>query len=101
TLEGHQDWIWDMKFSPDGRTLATASKDATVKLWNVSAGAAPMTLHHPQRVNGVAFSPDGSALATADDDTLVRIWNPETGELVESLRGHSAVAECVAFSPDG
>ncbi len=100
-LDGHKDWAWQLAFSPNGRTIASASKDGTARLWNVADGRELATLPHGEWVNWVTFSPDGVRLATADDDKLVRLWNPSTGEKVATLTGHSAVAECATFSPDG
>jgi WD40 repeat protein len=95
------DWVWNIVFSPDGRTLASASKNATLKLWDATDGREMMTLNHPQWVNGAASSPDGTRLATADDDKFVRLWNPLTGQNLSTLSGHDAVVECVTVSPDG
>ncbi|MGH8909783.1 MAG: WD40 repeat domain-containing protein, partial [Egibacteraceae bacterium] len=63
-------------------TLATASADHTVRLWNPATSRQTATLTgHDGDVWAVAFSPDGTTLATASDDHTVRLWNPATGEL--------------------
>ena len=62
-----------MAFSPDGKLLATADADGTVRLWNPASGQAPLASYTGNgAVNGVAFSPDGKLLATADADGTVR-----------------------------
>ena len=61
--------------SPDGKTLATASRDNTVKLWNLQGEQLKTLQGHSNRVNSVSFSPDGKTLATASDDNTAILWN--------------------------
>jgi WD40 repeat protein len=65
-----------MAFSPDGKRLATAATDATVKVWDAQTGQELLTLEgHGGKVNGVAFSPDGHRLASGAADGTVKIWD--------------------------
>ena len=67
-------------FSPDGKLLATADADGTVRVWNPPGGQAPLATYTGiGAVNAVAFSPDGKLLASADADGTVRLWNTATG----------------------
>jgi WD40 repeat protein len=84
-LHGHTGVVRSVTFSPDGKTLASASEDKTIKLWEPRTGLELLTLTgHANWVNGVAFSPDGSTLASACNDGSVRLWR---GQQEDTNRG--------------
>ncbi|MEH1856275.1 MAG: hypothetical protein V7L11_32455 [Nostoc sp.] len=102
TLQGHCDSVYSVAYSPDGRIIASGSKDSTIKLWDVSTGREIYTLKgHFDSVNSVVFSPDGKTFASGSDDTTIQLWDVTTGRQIRTLQAHSACVRSVAFSPDG
>lgn len=101
-LEGHSNSIRSIAVSLDGKTLASASADRTIKLWNLDTQKPIATLSgHSDWVNSVAFSSDGKTLASASRDRTIKLWNLYTQKPIVTLTGHSNSVQGVAFSPDG
>ncbi|WP_406472574.1 helix-turn-helix domain-containing protein [Streptomyces platensis] len=99
---GHTETVESAAFAPDGRTLATASFDHSVKLWDTRSHHLLATLTgHTDAVNTVAYSPDGDTLATASNDRSIKLWDTRSHRLLATLTGHTNMVEGVAYSPDG
>jgi WD40 repeat protein/serine/threonine protein kinase len=101
-MEGHADGILDAAISPDGARAISASKDGTLRVWDVPTGRELRSLvGHKGWVIGVALSPDGKRALSAGDDKTVRLWDVDTGDELCVFKGHTAPARAVAFCPDG
>ncbi|ACC79946.1 WD40 repeat domain-containing protein [Nostoc punctiforme] len=102
TLGGHAKEVQGISFSPDGKMLASASDDNTVKLWDTTTGKEIKTLTgHTNSVLGISFSPDGKMLASASSDNTVKLWDTTTGKEIKTLTGHTNSVLGISFSPDG
>ena len=84
-------------------SIASASLDGTVQLWDASTGATLLTYkyHNGQGIYAVAWSPDGQFIASAGADASAQVWNAADGRLIYTYRGHSGIILAVAWSPNG
>lgn len=102
-LEGHEDSVNIVAFAPDGRTLATASDDGTVRVWEGKTGLPSATLGEKGGpvVGSVAFAPDGRLLASGSGKD-VKLWDASSHSELTALKQHTDTIQSVAFSvPDG
>jgi hypothetical protein len=93
--------VRSLAWSPDGKRLATASDDGTVKVWQVSGGREVCTLMgHTNSVIAVSWSPDGERLASGSSDGTAKVWEAATGRSLLTLKGHTNQVTSVCWSPD-
>jgi WD40 repeat protein len=99
-IDGYLRSVSSIVFSPDGKTLVSAS-GMTVKVWDAESGVARQTLEgHSSWVCTVTFSLDGKALMSASDDGTVKLWDVGSGVELQTLKSHSHSFNAVAFSAD-
>lgn len=102
TFQAHDSIVLNMAYSPDGKTLVTASEDGTVKLWDTATNQVTATLTgHEGPVRAVAFSPNGKYLVTGSQDKTAIVWDLSNNSKKYTLSGQSATITSVAFNPDG
>ena len=99
---GHRDILYDAAFAPDGKTLATAGYDRTIRIWNVADGELLRSIDvHKGAVFDLAWHPSGKVLASASADETVKVWRVSDGIRLDTLNQPQGEQHSVVFTPDG
>jgi WD40 repeat protein len=109
TMKGHTGWVMAVSVTPDGRRAISASRDGTLKMWDMESGGEIHTLKgHTLGVIVVSVTPDGRRAISASEDTTLKVWDMESGSEIRTLEGHYIWFEgvydgfmAVYVTPDG
>ncbi|KAJ3721476.1 TFIID and SAGA subunit [Lentinula raphanica] len=101
-FRGHENPVWDVKWSPLGTYFATASRDRTARLWSTDRiSCLRIYAGHLGDVDCVRFHPNSLYLATGSSDWTARLWDVQKGSCVRVFIGHQGPISNLAISPDG
>ena len=102
-FEGHGDRVNSVAFSPDGKHVASASGDETIRIWEATAGIPGRPLRgHDGAVFVAVYSPDGKTLLSGGvRDKTVRLWDLSTFKVKNVMEGHEDEVHFVGFGPNG
>ncbi|NBF02271.1 hypothetical protein GV819_08190 [Pseudomonas sp. Fl5BN2] len=100
-LIGHDDDIEMAAFSPDGQTIATSSRDHSIRLFNLDGQTLKILQGHTADVISVCWSADGQTLVSSSDDGSIRRWDANTGQQLETIDLGGVETDTVALSREG
>lgn len=101
-VDGHEQSVLAVRYSPTDTLLATGSLDRTIRLWGAkSYSQLKEFTGHSDNIYALCFTPDGRYLASASRDKTARLWNVASGKIVKSFIGHEKGLTTLDISPDG
>ncbi|MCG8652991.1 MAG: WD40 repeat domain-containing protein, partial [Pirellulales bacterium] len=94
----HSDTVLSVRFSADGRSLASSAADKTVRLLDIASGQVIRSLEgHTHHVLSIAWNDDGQTIASASADQNIKVWNIETGEQRRTIGGFPKEITAITF----
>lgn len=101
-FKGHKAAVNDLSFDPQGRRVATVSRDRTLRIWEVATGKTLRVIRgDATQMLAVGFSRDGRWLAAVDGRGALRLWNAQSGVLRWKVSAHRGPATALAFLANG
>ena len=101
SLAGHDDWVYDVKLSPDEKMIYSGGFDGVVKIWDLNSRKNIASLKgHKEGIVCIDVSPDGKYLVSGGVDKELIIWNLETQKEAKRIMAHDEIIMDVKFSKD-
>jgi hypothetical protein len=101
-LATSDDVFFAVAFAPDGKQLAAAAADGSVRVFDIPSGTERLKINnHADWVTDIRFSPDSKLIATASRDKTAKVFNPQSGQLLATYSRHKLPVRAVTFAPDG
>jgi WD40 repeat protein len=101
-LKRHTDWIYALRFSPDGLLLATGDRSNGLFVWETDTGRFYLDLlGHKNEIRSLAWRPDSSALISGSMDGTIKLWEMVEGKVTKSWDAHGGGVNAVASCNDG
>ncbi|MBW2663182.1 MAG: TIR domain-containing protein [Deltaproteobacteria bacterium] len=101
-LAGHENDVYAVAVTPDGKKVVSCSEDKTLKVWDLESGQCIFSLiGHSNTVIGIAITPNGKKVVSGSEDQTLKVWDLESGQCIFNLMGHSKSVLGIAITPDG